>query len=173
MQVKTEDIPEDETNNFADNAFLTFKSLLNSMMNRASVIVQRSSMSVYLSRNSDGESRLVVVQSEPEVVVHQYPELIQSNGNNRDSNFILYLVLFLAHISLEAINIYLILSFSIDEIYPQSYDKFSFCHFLSSTSLTHRVLFRLSLSFSLSSLFLFLSSLSFRHTYISYVTFFY
>jgi hypothetical protein len=79
VQVKTEDIPEDETNNFADNAFLTFKSLLNSMMNRASVIVQRSSMSVYLSRNSDGESRLVVVQSEPEVVVHQYPELIQSN----------------------------------------------------------------------------------------------
>jgi hypothetical protein len=152
VQVKTEDIPEDETNNFADNAFLTFKSLLNSMMNRASVIVQRSSMSVYLSRNSDGESRLVVVQSEPEVVVHQYPELIQSNGNNRDSNFILYLVLFLAHISLEAINIYLILSFSIDEIYPQSYDKFSFCHFLSSTSLTHRVLFRLSLFLSFVSL---------------------
>jgi hypothetical protein len=79
-------------------------------------------MSVYLSRNSDGESKLVIVQSEPEVVVHQYPELIQSNGNNRDSNFILYLILFLAHISLEAINIYLILSFSIDEIYPQSYD---------------------------------------------------
>jgi len=40
-------------------------------------------MSVYLSRNGDGESKLVVVQSEPEVVVHQYPDLIQ--GNEYDS----------------------------------------------------------------------------------------
>lgn len=61
--------------------FLLMKSLLNSIMDRGSVLVQRSSFSFIINRQSDGENsetRVVVVQSEPEVVVHQYPDMVPS-----------------------------------------------------------------------------------------------
>ncbi|CAG2104040.1 unnamed protein product [Medioppia subpectinata] len=70
----------------SDQMFLSpinmFKSLFASLANRGSgpVVIERSSMSVFLSRNSDGESKIMVVQSEPEVVVHQYPDLMQQSG---------------------------------------------------------------------------------------------
>lgn len=78
---------EDVVNDLNDgiNPFRIIHSLFQSMLNRGSLMVEQSSMSVYLSRNSDGESRLVVVQSEPEVVVHQYPELMQSNEYDSES----------------------------------------------------------------------------------------
>ena len=70
----------DTSNQLFISPFHLLRSMLGSVLNRGSVVVERSSMSVYLSRNSDGESKLVVVQSEPEVVVHQYSDLMQSNG---------------------------------------------------------------------------------------------
>ncbi|CAG2165996.1 unnamed protein product, partial [Oppiella nova] len=63
------------------------QSLFSSVVSRVSgpVVVERSSMSVFFSRNSEGLSKLVVVQSEPEVVVHQYPDLMQANDYESES----------------------------------------------------------------------------------------
>jgi len=59
--------------------FHMMRSLFQNLMNRGAQIVHQSSMSIYISRNSDGDSKVVVIQSsEPEVVVHQYPDLSQS-----------------------------------------------------------------------------------------------
>ena len=75
----------DSNNQLFISPFQLLRSMFGSLMNKGSVVVERSSMSVYLSRNSDGQSKLVVVQSEPEVVVHQYPDLMQGNGNDKPS----------------------------------------------------------------------------------------
>lgn len=71
---------------FISNSFSMMKSFIDSIMNRGSVLVQRSSMAFYLTRNQEtGESKLVIVQSEPEVVVHQYhPELMQNLNQNQN-----------------------------------------------------------------------------------------
>ncbi|XP_054161381.1 transmembrane protein 59-like [Oppia nitens] len=64
-----------------------FRSLFSSLVSRTSgpVVVERSSMSVFFSRDNDGQSKLVVVQSEPEVVVHQYPDLMAVNEYDSES----------------------------------------------------------------------------------------
>lgn len=77
----SEVISDDNTDN-NNQLFISplhlFRSMIRSMLDRGSVFVERSSMSVFVT-NNEGEQKLVVIQSEPEVVVHQYPDLMQSN----------------------------------------------------------------------------------------------